>query len=145
MILGSMPGPESLRTQQYYAHSRNTFWKLVHEILNETLRDNYKDKLLLLKEHGIALWDVLQHCERAGSLDKEIKNEYPNDFKAFHRNKPGIKAIFFNGQKAANSYERYIGLGENGMKYHTLPSTSPAHAVEYKSKLKAWSLLKNYL
>jgi len=145
LILGSMPGGESLKKQQYYAYSRNVFWKLIHELLGEVYQEAYDNKLIMLEEHHIALWDVLKHCERDGSLDKDIRNEYPNDFASFYANEPGIRAVFFNGQKAGKSYEKHIGLDSTDMNYFTLPSTSPANTVTYQAKLEAWSALKAYL
>jgi len=145
LILGSMPGAESLKKQEYYAYSRNAFWKIIHEILEETYREEYSDRLFMLKEHKIALWDVLQHCERKGSLDKDINNEYPNNFEAFYTNSPSIRAVFFNGQKAANSYEKYIGVNRSDISFFTVPSTSPANTVGYIAKLNAWSVIKPFL
>ncbi len=81
----------------------------MHDLLGESYQEDYQKRLLMLQQHGIALWDVLQHCERKGSLDQNIKNEHPNDFEAFFSAHSAIKAVFFNGGKAAKSYEKHLG------------------------------------
>ncbi len=37
--------------------------------------EDYSERINMLKKHHIALWDVIDSCERKGSLDSEIKNE----------------------------------------------------------------------
>ena len=74
LILGSLPGEESLRMRQYYAHPRNSFWKIMFEILGEKYTDDYREKCRMMLRHHIALWDVVYSGERQGSLDSNIKN-----------------------------------------------------------------------
>lgn len=100
LILGTMPGAESLRRQQYYAFERNHFWRLMFEIFLEEYSEDYHTRTTLLKEHHIALWDVLKHCERETSSDTKIRNPEPNDFKMLLQQHTDIRHIFFNGKKA---------------------------------------------
>ena len=72
LILGSLPGDESIRRQQYYAHPRNHFWPIMAGLLGEELPEDYEKKKAMLLRHGIALWDVLFSAEREGSLDTNI-------------------------------------------------------------------------
>lgn len=138
LILGSMPSVKSLEMGQYYAHQRNAFWRILFDLMGEELSGDYDKKQQLLKDHGIALWDVLKACERRGSLDSAIRNEEPNDFEAFLKEHPSIERIVFNGGKAFSSFRRHVGFAEGGMAYVQAPSTSPAHAIPYGEKLEAW-------
>ena len=67
-MLGSMPGTISLRQGRYYAHPRNAFWPIAAEILGFDPALDYALRLERLTQAGVALWDVLQGCEREGSL-----------------------------------------------------------------------------
>jgi hypoxanthine-DNA glycosylase len=141
LILGSMPGKESLRQHQYYAHPQNAFWKIMGELLGAHPSLPYAERLVLLKSSGIALWDVLASCVRESSLDTHIRNEKANDFAAFFARHPHITHVYFNGAKAEQSFKRFV-LGKQklpALEFARLPSTSPAHAgMHYADKLHAW-------
>ena len=77
LILGSMPGAESLRQQQYYAFKHNAFWRIMGELYGFPVETPYPERLAILKAHRIALWDVLAECERPGSLDSSIRAPRP--------------------------------------------------------------------
>lgn len=64
LILGTMPGSESLRKQEYYAYERNQFWKIVFSLFGEEYTESYEDKKIFLLKNHIAVWDVLQSCDR---------------------------------------------------------------------------------
>ena len=69
LILGTLPGEESLRLRQYYGHPRNHFWPLIAAIFDKSLPAAYAERERLLKRNRSALWDVLESAERVGSLD----------------------------------------------------------------------------
>lgn len=147
LILGSMPGVTSLRLQQYYAHPRNLFWDFMALILGTNNDSSYTEKLEFLNKRGVAIWDVLQYCEREGSLDSSIKtdSEIPNDFKSFLQSHPEIQHIFFNGQKAEKAFKKHVSPNlssqiHNKTTFITLPSTSPANTHMTKDeKLAIWN------
>lgn len=141
LILGSMPGKESLKQQQYYAHPQNAFWKIMGDLVGAHPALPYVERLQHLKNSGIALWDVLHSCERKGSLDSDILQEAPNDFAAFFQRHPHITRVFFNGAKAEQSFNRFVQRKQKlpPLEFVRLPSTSPAHAgMRYEEKLKVW-------
>lgn len=146
LILGSMPGAESLRQQQYYAFERNQFWKIIFKLFDEEFSHDYETKRKIILKHNISLWDVLKSCEREGSLDSNIKNESVNDFKDFFKECPNISHVFFNGTKAQQSFKTHVGFDKfPHLEYVLLPSTSPAHTIKFEKKLEAWSIIKDIL
>jgi len=146
LVLGSMPGVESLRARQYYAHPRNAFWPIMGSLFGAGRSLPYEERTARIRSAGIALWDVLQACVRPGSLDTSITDEVANDFAAFFATYPTITHVFFNGSKAETAFCRLVapGLPEAGRAFARLPSTSPAHAaMRLEAKLQAWSVLKS--
>ena len=145
LILGSVPGVKSLEMQQYYAHPQNKFWKIIFEILNEELSLDYSERIKILKKHHIALWDVIDSCERKGSLDSDIKNEESNQIKELLTEYTNIKAIFCNGQKAYKNLQKILGIDFH-IPVFVLPSTSPANAgVTYVEKVLSWRKILDFL
>ena len=108
LVLGSLPGDESLRKQQYYGNSRNMFWDVMGAVLGEPAPLQYSEKTEYLKRHGIALWDVFHAAERAGSLDANIQNEEFNDIEGLLLSNPSIEVIVTNGGKAEKSFRKYL-------------------------------------
>src|SRR5690606_18961961 len=92
LILGTMPGDESLRQQRYYANPRNQFWSIISRVYRVAVPDDYDNRISLLLELGIALWDVLRSADRRGSLDSAIKNEAANDFANLFNAFPNVAA-----------------------------------------------------
>lgn len=146
LILGSMPGKASLQADQYYAHPRNAFWRIMGDLLGAGPDLPYPERLEKLGAAGIALWDVIAACERESSLDADIVGAtvLPNDFSAFLAVHRSIERIFFNGGAAEASFRRLVlpGLVGPERQLLRLPSTSPAHAgMRYAEKLAAWSAI----
>lgn len=146
LILGTMPGKESLRAQQYYAHPRNAFWRIMGDLFGATPALAYAARIGILKAAGIAVWDVLAMCTRASSLDTDIDptTMVVNDFAAFYRAHPHIERVFFNGAIAEKFYFKHVApYVSRALHYQRLPSTSPAHAgMSYAQKLHHWQVIK---
>ncbi|MFI3168928.1 MAG: NAD(P)H-hydrate dehydratase [Faecalibacterium sp.] len=144
LILGSLPGEESLRQVQYYAHPRNAFWRILCDVFAEDFTEDYAARCALALRHGVALWDVIGAAEREGSLDTAIRNPAVNDFAAFLRAHPSIRKICLNGGKAEQLFKRHCKdiLADPQManiQLIALPSTSPANAkMCYDQKLAQW-------
>lgn len=153
LILGSIPSVKSLQDQQYYAHPRNAFWKIITSLLSDR-EDNRNDNngeqksydqcCQMLMQHDIAVWDVMKLCDRTGSLDANIDNDsiQVNDFTTFLKIHSQIERIYFNGAKAEQVFAKHCRAVRNtypAIYYKRLPSTSPANAgMSFSEKLEAW-------
>ena len=128
LILGSLPGDKSLAENQYYAHPRNRFWRVLAEITDSQLPNNYEEKINLLQQNKIGVWDVVRAAKRVGSLDTNILDEVPNDLDSFIELHPKLEIIAFNGAKSQKLFDKYFRRKAE-LKYIALPSTSPANAL----------------
>lgn len=148
-----MPGQRSLDEQKYYAHPQNAFWFIMGELFSAGPELPYRERCERLRVARVAVWDVLQSCQRQGSLDASILRDsiIPNDFSTFFQNHSRIQHVFFNGARAHEIFSRTVGPSlsdalQNRLNLHRLPSTSPAHAsLNKKEKLDKWRLLLSAL
>lgn len=139
LILGTMPSVTSLAKQEYYAHKRNHFWKIIYTLLdNLPVSEIFEEKIQLLQSNKIGIWDVLENCERKGSLDIHIKNQKENDFETLFKEFPAITKIVFNGKESHKYFLKKFGQIE-GITYYVMPSTSPANTMSFENKLEIWS------
>ena len=137
LILGSFPGEASLVAQQYYAHPRNQFWRLLSAVLGEDLAVlPYQHRLKRLLAHRIGVWDVIAACEREGSLDTAIRRAQANDFAILKHQCPNLFRVCFNGKTSGKFEAQFAHAGFETL---VLPSSSPANAqLSFEEKLAVW-------
>ncbi len=137
LILGSFPGVASLAAGQYYAHPRNQFWPLLAEVLQQPLAAMpYPERLQCLLAQGIGLWDVIDRCQRRGSLDSAIRDARANDLARLQRDCPQLRRVCFNGKTSGKFAAEFSARGIDTL---VLPSSSPANAASsFAQKLEHW-------
>lgn len=140
LIMGSFPGEASLAAQQYYAHPRNQFWRLLSAVLDDDLASlDYDARLEKLARHRIGLWDVIIACERTGSLDAAIRRPQVADFSVLMSGFPELSTIAFNGKTSSRYAPQFEAAGFRTL---LLPSSSPANAqLSFEQKLVKWRTL----
>jgi hypoxanthine-DNA glycosylase len=137
LILGSMPGEESLRKAQYYAFPQNAFWRIAGALFGFDPALPYPRRLTALKKAHVALWDVVGTCRREGSLDSSIKDAIPNDLPSLLSRCPRLKLAACNGGASYAALRRFFP--DFPLPVVRLPSTSPAAArLSFERKLELW-------
>lgn len=141
LILGTFPSVKSRENNFYYGHPRNRFWRVMAEITESDVPITIEAKKEMLLTNRIAIWDVIESCDIVGSSDSSIRNVKANDIASLVK-KSNISAIFGNGAKACELYEKYV-REKTGMDIVRLPSTSPANAAfRLENLIKEWSCTK---
>jgi hypoxanthine-DNA glycosylase len=137
LILGSFPSERSLVAGEYYANRRNQFWPLLGAVFGFDADVAYAERIAAVTRHGVALWDVVHSCRRAGSMDAKIdrKSLVVNDFGSFLAQHPGIERVFVNGLTAFELFERHARTALPAVR---LPSSSGALPMTFADKLDRW-------
>ena len=78
LILGSIPSVKSRELGFYYAHPKNRFWKTLEVVFNEKIGDTKEEKIKFLKDHKIALFDVIKSYTKWYSINIKA-NKYKNN------------------------------------------------------------------
>ncbi len=146
LVLGTVPSLASLALRQSYAHAQNLFWPFMGELYDAGPGLPYAERIARLHARGVGIWDVLERCERRGSLDSDIvvASEVANDIPGLLAREPAIAAIALNGAKALQVYRRRIepaieAARRARLAVLALPSTSPANAsITRADKLARW-------
>jgi TDG/mug DNA glycosylase family protein len=145
LVLGSLPGEESLARRQYYGNPRNHFWRLISEVIGADLAPlAYEDRLAALLEAGVGLWDTVGAATRRGSLDGNIRGHQPNALPELLARLPALRAVGFNGGKSAALGMKQLA-GEPRRARNALPTSSPAYTLPFEAKRQAWLELRAFL
>jgi len=145
LILGSLPGEASLAARRYYAHPRNLFWTLLGPAIGVDLASlGYEERLAALIQAKVGVWDTVDSAIRAGSLDAAIREESHNPLERLAGELSGLRAVAFNGRKAARIGRRLLASADIALV--DLPSSSPANAsIPLDLKAETWHGLRNFL
>ncbi|NKQ41060.1 MAG: DNA-deoxyinosine glycosylase [Sulfurovum sp.] len=125
LILGSFPSIQSFENNFYYAHPRNQFWKILEATTGYPI-NNVDQRICLLKESKLGLWDMIKSCSRETSLDSSLEDEDVNDISDLLQKYPSVSRVAFTGRKSEALYRIHFDHLEIETLY--LPSPSPAHA-----------------
>ncbi|TFI58143.1 DNA-deoxyinosine glycosylase [Sphingomonas parva] len=144
LVLGSLPGEESLARRRYYANPRNQFWRLIGGVIEQDIEAlDYGRRLEALLRAGIGLWDTVGSATRRGSLDGAIRDISVNPLAPFVATLAELRAVAFNGgRSAALGMKQLAGAGPALV---ALPSSSPAYTLPFDAKLEQWLALRVYL
>jgi hypoxanthine-DNA glycosylase len=145
LLLGSLPGEESLARRQYYAHPRNQFWRLTGAVIGADLASlGYEERLQAVLAAGVGLWDVVGAAVRRGSLDGAIRDAQANRLAELAAELPALRAVGFNGGKSwTMGVPLLAGLPQLALV--PLPSSSPAYTLAFEKKRDSWLKLRDYL
>lgn len=145
LVLGSLPGEESLARAQYYAHPRNQFWRLMSDVVERPLVPlAYPERLQALLDAGVGLWDAIGSAMRRGSLDASIRAPEANALADVAAGLPRLAAVGFNGGKSWTLGRPRLSHIP-GLALLPLPSSSPAYTLPFAHKRTAWLELRDYL
>ena len=118
LILGTIPGKNSISANEYYYDNSNRMWKMLAKLATQKMPTNYTEKKLLL-EH------------------------FPNDIVGFVRKNPTITKIAINGYGKYKEFgEKLQNQFGQSIKVFRLPETSGLNATWTLEKLcKEWSVV----
>ncbi len=177
LIMGTIPSAGGVKYGFFYMSKVNKFWEYLTKTLNTNnfneLANNYrkyhntedceKYKDLVknaLYENNIALFDVIDSCDRIGSADNQIissKNNSADSIIKILQDNPNIKMIFLNSFEVEKRFKQIMGkegiktiqkiMGTTETPYIRILSPSPMCRRTHSEQeiLENWKIIKKYL
>lgn len=145
LILGTLPSDVSIKSQAYYQNkSHNSFYKIMEHLFQRTVGQSDMD---FITSNHIALWDCMKKATRKGSLDANIKDDFPNDVNEFLQTHPTISTIVLNGGLAKKKFHIYFPafVFSERIKVISLISSSNAASKKFEEKLEEWRIIKDII
>lgn len=141
LLLGSFPSPLS-RSQGYpYGNPQNRFWRVIAAVHGAPAPETLEERRALIRDNGLALWDVIASCSIEGASDASITDVVANDLRPIISSSK-IDRIFTTGTKAQELYEAHIE-DVVGIRAVRLPSTSPANArMRLEDLIEAYGVIR---
>ncbi len=147
LVLGTFPSVIARRERAYYANPQNHFWPIVEALFGIPRTLPYRERVAALNERGVALWDTVDACRQAGSMDHTIRNPVLADVAGWLAAHPSVRLVAVNGRTAERFLKRALHdrAVAPSVRIAILPSTSPANAgTRFEEKLRSWSVLREY-
>lgn len=125
LILGSFPSVVSRQNNFYYGNLKNRFWTTLNLIFNENA-NTIDEKIKMLLNHKIALWDIVKSCNNKNSMDSNLKDiKFANVLMILKTAK--IEKVLCNGTKSYELTKKYFKENKLALPLIKMPSTSPAN------------------
>ena len=116
--------------------SAKPFLAISGAVIDEPLAEMiYERRLHVLLQHRIGLWDIIDACVRAGSLDSNIRDSRHNDFERVTSVSRNLRRVCFNGQTAGRVAPLFAEWGYETL---VLPSSSPAYTIPFGTSFRQW-------
>jgi TDG/mug DNA glycosylase family protein len=141
VFCGTAAGNASAAAREYYRHSNNKFWTVLHEtgLTKEKLKSH---EYARVKEFGIGLTDL---CKRHSGNDKHIRIT-PEDCHCLEQKIKKYRPQFLaftslNAGKRFCGYKSELGLQDRVIgetRIYILPSTSPSADWNWKTTKTHW-------
>lgn len=136
LILGTFPSKADIKLGFYHLAKGDKFWQMLQNITKYPI-NNKDQKLWLLKEYRLGLWDILSQKNNQKDEDFQISDERVNDIESIIYSTPSITRIALMGANTQAIYKEFFLHLPLEQMY--LPSALSSHSqVSFELKADAY-------
>jgi len=137
LILGYFPTSQEISSGFYHTAKNDKFWQLLSLATSYPINNN-DQKIWLLKESKLALWDILSHHNTIKGDDFTPADELVNDISLLTEKHPSISKVALTTKRVQTVYNEHfkhllleqILLPSPLSSYHSISSEQKAQAFK---------------